>query len=173
VRPARTDTRPRESADHRGQQLQHRGRWQFGPEACGCGNGSLQTRPLNGPPGDEPSERSRRIRPGDPGESINCGRLFGDDPIGAETGETAAQSFEGGNRGGQAPPPRFGGEGDTVCEACMRQRGQQLPALEAIRPNDRPRHLVRGGGFDRSRDVAEQIELLHRASRIGKIHEPR
>jgi len=155
------------------QQLQHRGRWQFGPKACGCGNGSLQTRPLNGPPGDEPSERSCRIRAVDLGESINRRRLFRHDPIGAEAGKPAAQSFEHRDGGGQAPPPHFGGEGDTVCEACMRQRGQQLLVLDAIRPNDRPAHLVRGGGFGRSRQVAEQIELLHRASRIGKIHGPR
>jgi hypothetical protein len=154
------------------QQLEHRGRRQFGPKACGCGNGSLQTRPLNGPPGDEPSERSRRIRPGDPGESINCGRLFGDDPIGAETGETAAQSFEGGNRGGHAAPSRFGGESDTVCEACMGQRSNQLVVLDALRPDSRARHLVRGRGFRRSRDVAEQIELLHLASRIRRIPGP-
>jgi hypothetical protein len=114
-----------------------------------------------------------RIRAGNLGESINRGRLFGHDPIGAETGETAAQSFEGGNRGGHAAPPRFGSESDTLCEACTGQRGQQLLVLDAIRPDDRAPHILRGRGFGRSRDVAEQIELLHRASRIGKIHEPR
>ena len=113
------------------QQLQHRGRRQFGAKACGCGNGSLQTRPLNGPPGDQPSERSCRIRAGDLGQRINRGRLFGHDPIGAKTGKTAAQSFESGDRGSHVPPPRFGGESDTVCEACMGQRGQQLLVLDA------------------------------------------
>ena len=114
-----------------------------------------------------------RIRAGNLRESINRGRLFGHDPIGAETGETAAQSFESRDRGGHAPPPRFGGESDTVCDPRMGKRSQQLVVLHGIRPDDRPRHLVRGEEFGRSRDVAEQIELLHLAGRIGKIPEPR
>jgi hypothetical protein len=151
------------------QQPQHRGRWQFGPKACGCGNGSFQTRPLNDPPGNEPSQRSRRIRAGDPGESINRGRLFGDDPIGTETGETAAQSFKSGDRGGHAPPPRFGGESETVRDRRMGQRSHQLVVFHGIRRKSRPRHLVRGRRFGRSRDVMEQIELMDHASRIRRI----
>jgi hypothetical protein len=122
---------------------------------------------LNGPPGDQPSERSCRIRAGNLGESVNRGRLFGHDPIGAKLGKTAAQSFESGDRGAHAAPPRFRSEDDTVCEAGTGQRGQQLLVPDAIRSDDRPRRLVRRRGVGRSRDVAEQIELLHRASRIG------
>jgi hypothetical protein len=153
------------------QQLQHRGRRQFGLKACGCGNGSLETRSLNRLPGDQPSERLCRIPAGNLGESINRSRLFGHHPIGAKTRKTAAQSFERGDRGGHAAPPRFGGEGETVCKACMGQRGQQFLVLDAIQPDDRPRHLVIGRRFDRSRDIAEQIELPHLASRVGKIAE--
>ncbi len=102
-----------------------------------------------------------RIRAGNLRESINRRRLFGHDPIGAKTGETAAQSFESGYRGGQAPMPRFGNEGNAVRDPCMRKRSQQFFVLHAIRADDRPDHVVGWGEFGRSRDVAEQIELLH------------
>jgi hypothetical protein len=123
--------------------------------------------------GDQPGERLCRIRAGDLGQRINRGRLLRHDPIGAETGKTAAQRFERGDRGGQVPPPRFGGESQVACKACIGQRSQQLLIPDAIRSDDRPRRLVRRRGVGRSRDVAEQIELMHRASRIGKIPDSR
>ena len=155
------------------QQLQHGRRWQFRAKACGCGNGSLQTRTLNGPSGDQPNQRLCRDRAGDLGQRINRSRLFRHDPIGAKTGKTAAQRFESGDRGSQVPPPRFGGESETICKACTGQHSQQLLVLDAIRSDDRPRRLARGRGFGRGRDMAEQIELMRHASRIGKNPDPR
>ena len=114
-----------------------------------------------------------RIRAGNLGESVNRGRLFGHDPVGAKTGKTPAQSFESGDRGAHAAPPRFRSEGDTVGDPRMGEAGQQLVVFDGIRRDHRLRHLVRGRGFGRSRYVAEQIELMHHASRIGKIPGPR
>ena len=89
--------------------------------------------------------------------------------VGAESGETAAQSLECGDSGGHVPPPRLGCESETVRDTGVGKSGQQVVLFDRFHRDDRPSHVVGGGGFGRSRDVAEQIELLHLATRIGTI----
>lgn len=92
---------------------------------------------------------------------INRSRLFGHDPIAVKMGKAPAQRFESGDGGDHAASPRFGGKGDTVGDPCARKRSQKLVRLHGIRRNSRPRYVIRAGGFDRLRQVTEQIELLH------------
>ena len=139
---------------------------QFRPKARGCADGSLQTRPLNGPPGDQPSQRSCRIRAGNSGERIDRGRLFGDDPIGAETGEAPHRASSAGTaavmrrRPTSAARARLSARPHWAAQPAAR-RLPWYPAREPTAP-PRRREEVRPepgrGGTDRADGSREQID---------------
>jgi hypothetical protein len=133
---------------------------EFGPQARGGGDRLQQTWSLNHPFGDQPGHRLCRIRAADHDERIEGGRLFRHDPIDAKTRKALTQGFEGGYRCNQPAPSRFGGQSQTIAEAGIENRRDQVVIIEGVARDDRPGRAPGRKPFRRPRAYAKEVELL-------------
>ena len=133
---------------------------EFGPEPCGGGDRLPQTWSLNHPFGDQPGHRLCRIGAADHNERIERGRLFRHDPIAAKTRKALTQGFEGGYPCNQPAPSRFGGQSETIAQAGIENRRDQVVIIEGVARDDRPGRAAGRKLFRRPRACAKEIELL-------------
>ena len=115
---------------------------------------------LNHSLGDQPGHRLCRIRAADHDERIEGGRLFGNYPIDAETREALTQGFEGGYRCMQPAPSRLGSQSETIAEAGIENRRDQVVIIQGVARDDRPGRAAGRKPFRCLRAYAKKVELL-------------
>jgi len=98
----------------------------------------LQTRPLNHPLDDQPSECERGIRSADHREGIDRGSLFRHDSLSPETGMASAHGVKSRNRRRQPALSCFRGQSNAVADACPVEGGDQGAVVELITPDNLP-----------------------------------
>jgi hypothetical protein len=120
----------------------------------------LQRWPLNHAFGDQPSYGSRRIGAANRRQRVERSRLFGQDAIQTETGESSAQSFKGGDRSCQPAASYFRNQRDAFAYAGIAEPRDEAVIVERLPSDSRSDGRFGELLVPRSSPPGEEIELF-------------